>query len=189
MAKNKEDSEKEGKDKKGSEKLAVKGRSNWPQGDRIRSLEDEYEDFIRNIERALLWPRSRIGNTLLNWPEFYWPKLDWAETRKPLVDIRDTGKELVIEAEMPGIPKENIDIQLTEDSIEICGEMKTEEEEKEKGYFHKERRYTTCYRKVPLPSEVIPGKADATLENGILHITLPKKETSPKDKVHSVKIK
>jgi HSP20 family protein len=189
MAKKKGKSKKEGKDEQKTEKLAVKEQPNWPQKDMIRSFEDEYEDFRRNIERALWWPHSRIGSTLLNWPEFYWPKLDWAETRKPLVDIRDTGEELIIEAEMPGIQKENIDIQLTENSIEICGEMKTEEEEDEEGYFHQERRYTTCYRQVPLPSEVIPDKADATLEDGILYITLPKKKPAPKEKVHSVKIK
>jgi HSP20 family protein len=189
---------KKGKPKKGSKeetksqkskKLAVKEQPNWAQRDMVRSFEEEYDDFRRNIERAMLWPHSRIGSTLLNWPEFYWPKLDWAETRKPLIDIKDTGKELVIEAEMPGIPKENIDIQLTENSIEICGEMKTEEEEDDEGYFHQERRYTTCYRQVPLPSEVVPSRADATLEDGILYITLPKKKTTSREKTFSVKIK
>jgi HSP20 family protein len=75
------------------------------------------------------------------------------------------------------------------DSIEICGEMKTEEKEEKEGYYRQERSYSTCYRQTPLPAEIIPGKADATLENGILHIKLPKKVPTSEVETHTVKIK
>ncbi|UCE36151.1 MAG: Hsp20/alpha crystallin family protein [Thermoplasmata archaeon] len=188
MAKNSEKKGKGSKKEEKSKKLIPREPSRSHSPDKLRSFDQELEEFRRNIDRALWWPRTRIGSTLLNWPDFYLPKLDWAETRQPLIDIKDTGKELVIEAEMPGIPKENIDIQLTENSIEICGEMKSVEEEEE-GYFHQERRFTTCYRNMPLPTEVIPNMADATLEDGILYITLPKKKPISKEKTHSVKVK
>lgn len=171
------------------EKLAVREPSRWYPGDIMRGLNEEFDAFRRSIGQALWWPRSTIGSSLLAWPEYYWPKLDWADTRKPLMDIKDTGKELVIEAEMPGISKENIDIQLTERSIEICGEVKTEEEGEEEGYYRQERSYSTCYRRIPLPAEVIPNKADATLEDGILQITLPKKKPTSREEAHKVNVK
>jgi HSP20 family protein len=180
---------KKGTKQEKSEKLAVSETSRWYPGDIMHGLDEEFDAFRRSIGQALWWPRSSIGSSLLAWPEYYWPKLDWAETRQPLMDIKDTGKELVIEAEMPGISKENIDIQLTERSIEICGEVKTEEEGEEEGYYRQERSYSTCYRRIPLPAEVIPNKADARLEDGILHIKIPKKKPTSMEKSHSVKIK
>ena len=118
-----------------------------------------------------------------------WPEIERTWTKQPLMDIKDTGKELVIEAELPGIPKENIDIKLTENSIEICGEVKSEEKEEKEGYYRQERSYSTCYRNIPLPSEVIPNKADAKLEDGVLHIKLPKKKPTTKEKAHKVNVK
>jgi HSP20 family protein len=174
---------------KKAEQLAVREPSQWHPWDLMRSLDEEFEEYRRNLERSLWHPARQRRHALLTWPEFYWPKLEWAETKMPLMDIKDTGKELVIEAEMPGIPKENIDIKLTENSIEICGEMKTEEKGEEEGYYRQERSYSTCYRQMLLPSEVIPQKADATLENGILHIKLPKKEPTPEVEAHTVKVK
>lgn len=171
-----------------SEKIEVQESSSWLPLDIMQSLDEEFDEFRRNIERWLRKRRSRIRSTMLTWPEYYWPKLEWAGIRQPLMDIKDTGKELVIEAEMPGIPKENIEIQLTEKSIEICGGVKSEETEGN-GYHRRERSYSTCYRRVPLPADVIPTKADATLEHGILHIKLLKKKPATKEKVHAVKIK
>jgi HSP20 family protein len=106
-----------------------------------------------------------------------------------IMDIKDTGEELLIEAEMPGIPKENIDIQLTENSIEICGEIREEVKKDQEGYIRQERSYTTCQRQMPLPAEIVPDKADATLADGILHIKLPKKKPTPKEKTHTLKVK
>lgn len=166
------------------EKLAVKEPALWKPMDIMRSLDEEFEEFRRNIERSLWWP-TRWGAPI--WMR--WPEIDWAATRQPLMDIKDTGNELVIEAEMPGIPKENIDIQLTENSIEICGEVKSEEKEEKKGYYRQERSYSTCYRQMPLPAEIIPSKAEATLEDGILHIKIPKKKPTTKEKAHKVNVK
>ncbi|UCG68421.1 MAG: Hsp20/alpha crystallin family protein [Thermoplasmata archaeon] len=189
MAKKKGKTNKGSKKKTEPEKLAVRESPKLRTQDMLRSFDEEIETFRRNLERSLWWPQSRIGSTLLAWPEYYWPKLEWTDIKSPLMDIKDTGRELIIEAEMPRIPKENIDIQLTGNSIEICGELKTKEKEEDEGYYRQERSYTTCFRQVPLPGEAIPGKADATLEDGILHIKIPKKKSTPREKVHSVKVK
>jgi HSP20 family protein len=179
--------EKENKKKEESdrpEKLAVREPAFWRPRDIMRSLDEDFREFRRDLERSLLWP-TRWGAPI--WMKY--PQIDWSTTKQPLLDIKDTGKEIIIEAEMPGIPKENIEINVTENSIEISGKIKSEEEEEKEGYYRQERSYSTCYRQIPLPADVIPSKVDATLEDGILHIILPKKKPTAKKKGHKVKVK
>jgi len=172
-----------------AEKLIAREPSLWHPLGMARRLDEEFDELRRNFERSFFWPGGLRRPMLFRAPDFHWPEIDWTETRMPLVDIKDTGKELVLEAEMPGIPKENIDIKVTEDSIEICGEVKTVEKEEEEGYYRHERSYSKCFRQMPLPTEVIPEKADATLKEGGLHIKIPKKKPTSKAKGHSIKIK
>lgn len=184
------------KEKKG-EKVPVKSRKlatqpPWAQrfDEMLRRMDEEFEDMRDWAGRGPWWPglwelprpwqmRRFLG--LKDMPLF--------DVKRPLVDIRDTGKDIVVEAEMAGIPKKNIDINLTEDSIEIRGEVESKEEEEEEGYYRRERSYSTCFRRMPLPAEVIPDKATAKLEGGILHIDIPKKKPSPERKGHKVRIK
>ena len=154
----------------------------------MRDLDNAFDEFRRDIMHSLRWPLLR-RHTLLNWPDNYWPKMEWARMREPLVDIRDNGKEIVVDAEMPGIPKENIDIQVSANSIEICGELHSENEMEEEGYLQRERSFSTCYRQMPLPAEVIPDGADAIYKDGMLRVRLPKKDSSPAEKVRKIKIK
>jgi HSP20 family protein len=175
---------KKGDDAERSEKLAVQEQAAWQPFDIMRRMDQEFEDFRRNIERSLWWPSTWSRGSMFRWPEFR-----TLDIKQPLIDIKDTGTELIVEAELPGIPKENIDIQVTENSIEICGEVKSLEEKEKEGYYRQERSYSTCYRQTPLPDEVIPSKADATMENGILKVKIPKKKPIKDTKAHSVKVR
>ncbi len=179
----------EDKNKKKTDKLAKREPTPWWPWDFTRSMDEEFDEMRRSIERSLFWPHSRVGSGLVAWPEYFRPHLDIGSTRMVIMDIKDTGNELLIEAEMPGIPKENIDIHLTENSIEICGQVREEVKEEDKGYIRQERSYTTCQRQMPLPAEIVPDMADATLEDGILRIKLPKKTPTPKEKTHTLKVK
>jgi HSP20 family protein len=109
-------------------------------------------------------------------------------TRTPPVDIIDSDKEIIVNAELPGIPKENVDINVTERAIEISAEAEVVKEEKEEGYHYRERSYNRIHRVLPLPSEVIANKAEANLRNGVLEVRIPKK-TTPGKKKHRVKVK
>ena len=109
------------------------------------------------------------------------------EFRAPYVDVIDRGDSLIVTAEMPGIPKENIDVQVDENSIEISGRSEEEKEEKDSEYYRKERVASSFYREIPLPEEVKPEEANAKFNNGILEIKLPKKvptKASRKKKVN-----
>jgi HSP20 family protein len=102
------------------------------------------------------------------------------DTRRPFIDVVETDKEVTATAEMPGLEKSDININLTEDRLEISAETKQEEEKKEKGYIYKERRSGSYYRAISLPSSIDPDNAKATYNNGVLQITMQKTEVKKK---------
>ncbi|MDK2835866.1 MAG: hypothetical protein PWP21_643 [Thermosediminibacterales bacterium] len=106
--------------------------------------------------------------------------------RQPSVDIFQTENDVVIKAEMPGVNPQDLDINVTENTVTLQGEIKHINETNEEGYIRKERRYGKFYRTFPLPVEVKPENARASLKNGILEIRLPKSE---KAKQKGIKIK
>jgi HSP20 family protein len=80
----------------------------------------------------------------------------------------------VVKAEMPGIRKENLDLQLTADSITISGRKSSEEKVEQKDYFRLERCYGSFTRRFPLPVETMTEKARATFRDGMLEVRIPK---------------
>jgi HSP20 family protein len=110
--------------------------------------------------------------------------------RQPLVDLADNGEEYVVKAELPGIKREDLKIEITENGIEISGETKTEqkEEDKDKGYLKRERRYASFFRSLPLPDAVLTDKAEAELKDGVLTVKLPK-AAPPEKKTKKVQVK
>ncbi|MHA1385438.1 MAG: Hsp20/alpha crystallin family protein [Candidatus Helarchaeota archaeon] len=99
------------------------------------------------------------------------------------MDLIDKGDKYSIIAEIPGIPKEDINIEITKNVLEIKAENKTVKEEKKEGYIKRERGQRSFYRRVVLPEEIIADKIEAELKNGILSIDIPKKEPEPKKKI------
>ena len=136
-------------------------------------------DFFENFNRFFLedpWSSMwwRRGIPLINWPERWLDR----DTKIPTLDLIDTGDKYKIVAEVPGVLKENIDINITEKSINICGETITETEEENEGYLRRERGYSTICRDMQFPEEVNPDKAEATLKNGILEVKVSKKKST-----------
>ena len=99
----------------------------------------------------------------------------------PAVDMYQTDNEVVVKAALPGIKAEEVQINITGDVLSLKGEVKQNEEVKEKAYHIREQRWGTFERTLVLPSNVVADKAKADFENGILTITLPKaEEVKPK---------
>ena len=94
------------------------------------------------------------------------------------VDVRDVDDSIIVTADMPGVEKEDVNITVSDDTLEISTESREEvsEEKDEEGFVRRERHYTGYYRRVPLPGPVDDSNAKATLNNGVLEITLPKSE-------------
>jgi HSP20 family protein len=103
--------------------------------------------------------------------------------RHPLVDIYETPDEVVVDADLPGVQKEDIEVSATEDTITIKAEAEKEEEVEEEGYYLKERGHMKFYRRLPLPKKVKPKQIKAKYQNGILTVKLPKLEQEEKESV------
>ena len=96
----------------------------------------------------------------------------------PPVDIRETDDALVLTAELPGLTKEDVQITLENRVLTLAGERKFEKEAKGENYHRIERSYGAFTRSFTLPPNVKTEKVDASFENGVLSVTLPKMEES-----------
>lgn len=106
----------------------------------------------------------------------------------PRIDLYQTEQEVVATAELPGIEsKDDIEVAVTPDTLNLKGELKRINEVKEDDIFQSERYYGTFSRMLPLPAEVNPEGTKAHYHNGLLEIRMPKTERGQK-KVHRVQI-
>jgi HSP20 family protein len=91
----------------------------------------------------------------------------------PAIEVRELDNQIEITAELPGLNKDNVKLEVTEDQIILEGEKKVEEEKKEKGYVRSERSYGHFYRAIPLPDGADAEKAKAEFKDGILRVSVP----------------
>jgi HSP20 family protein len=101
-------------------------------------------------------------------------------TLAPRVDVSETGKELTLKVELPGVEEKDIDVSLSGNQLTIKGEKRSEEEKKdgdEGRVFHRvERSFGAFQRTMTVPFDVEPDKVSAEFRNGVLTVTLPKPE-------------
>ncbi|RIK34712.1 MAG: heat-shock protein Hsp20 [Chloroflexi bacterium] len=92
------------------------------------------------------------------------------------LDIKEDENKYTVQASIPGIKPDDLDITVHDHMLTISGEMKHEEEKKGEQYHLRERRYGKFMRSVNLPAAVNSEKAEASFENGVLTLQLPKSE-------------
>ena len=102
------------------------------------------------------------------------------------IDMYETKDDVMVRAALPGVKPEQVEVTITGDALTIRGESKEENEVKEENYVRKERRYGSFSRCVTLPSGVKADKAEATFENGVLTLKIPKTEEA---KPRTIKVK
>jgi HSP20 family protein len=90
------------------------------------------------------------------------------------VDIFEDNESVIVKAELPGIRKEDLDIQLAPDSITISGQKSSEERVEQKDFFRLERSYGSFTRRFQLPVETLTDRARAIFKDGILEVRIPK---------------
>ena len=98
------------------------------------------------------------------------------EAIAPPLDVHQTADEIVVTAALPGIKPEDVDITITGQTLSIRGEMKADEEISRDQYLYRERRYGTFHRQLQLPVRVEGDRAEATFEDGVLTLHIPKAE-------------
>jgi len=134
-------------------------------------------DMLDNFDRIFIenpWTPSwwRQRRPLVPW-QGNWLE---ADTKITPLDLVDSGDRYKVIAEVPGVLKNDLEVNITENTIDICGETKTDTKEKDEGYLRRERRYSTLCRNIKFPEEVNPNKAEATLKDGILEVEVFKKK-------------
>ena len=139
-----------------------------------------FDDFRRSFD-SLMAPFMPMRTSLATSTRF--------PTRYPLCDLVDQGENFVVTAELPRLKKENVDVQLNKDTLVIQAEIEEKTEEKDGQYLHRERTYSSVNRSIRFPEEVDPEGVKGEMENGVLILTIPKKEPRPEEKLRKVELK
>ena len=143
----------------------------------LTTFDDLMNDFRKNFIESIAFP-------------FEWISVESVvPVREATVDLVDEGNRFVVHAEMPGVAKDNIDVALTKDGIEISAETDVETEDTEKNFVVRERVYSHIYKQLSFPEEVIPEQAESIFRNGLLEVSIPKKTIAPAPKKHKVTVK
>jgi len=125
-----------------------------------RQMNTLFDDFFRGLDAA---PR---GFSTQGFGNFI-----------PTVDVKESEKEFMIKAELPGVEEKDVEVTVTKDAVTIKGEKKEEKEDKDKSYYYMERSYGSFQRVIPLDAETESDKAQASFKNGVLNITVPKSKS------------
>jgi len=100
----------------------------------------------------------------------------------PAVDVRQCNGDLVVTAEVPGLKKDEIKVELTDDALVIQGERKCEHKEDHAGYHSWERSYGQFYRAIPLPEGAKTDQVKAELQDGVLKVSVPVPQAEKKSR-------
>lgn len=135
-----------------------------------------FEDF--GFRRGLMapWPISRwsgLGADLTTW--------------SPALEVFRRDDRLVIRADLPGLTKDDVKVEVTDDTVTIRGERRQEQEERRAGYYHSERSYGYFCRSIPLPEGAEADKAEANFRDGVLEITMPAPAEASRGRLIEVK--
>jgi HSP20 family protein len=137
---------------------------------RTRQMNNIFDDFRNSIE-------SMLNPSFSPWG--YFPsasRIGVDEVRVPVYDVVDRGSKYEVIVELPGIDKDNIRINATDDSVEISAEQSQNEEERKKEFSYSQRTFSSFYCTVPVPTEILSSEVTARSDSrGILRINLPKK--------------
>lgn len=145
----------------------------------VRAIEDTERGFLEDLNRFVEgnFPSLR---SLRNWM----PMGDrpWV----PTAEVYETDNKVVVRVELPGVNPDDVDISAAGDVLIVKGERKLAEDVSSEQYHECERCYGKFYRRIPLPEEADVSKIEATFENGILEITVPRPKA---EKATKIKIK
>lgn len=127
-----------------------------------RDLFDEMEQRFDTLRRELL---GRQGGSSL---------IPTAGQALPPADLIDEGNQYVLTLDVPGVRKEDIDLEVRQNAIQVRARRREESETRQRGYLRHERSSEQFERYLTLPEEINPDNAKARLNNGVLEIELPK---------------
>ncbi len=140
----------------------------------LEEMDRMFDDIDKTFQRFFGEPLMR------RYRKRFTPSFE-TDFRSPVLDIQDLGDRYSVQAEMPGLDKDDIELEITDDKLTIKAEKEQETKEEGEDYIRRERGYRSFYRELPLSDEVISEETKASYENGILDISIPKKEKEKKE--------
>ncbi|WP_146346834.1 Hsp20/alpha crystallin family protein [Phaeobacter marinintestinus] len=136
--------------------------------------------MVEKTEQASLWPSlydplRSFGTRVADW-------------LNPATEASGNDDAYDIRMELPGVSEDDIELTVEDGVVNIRGEKKTQQEEKGDTWYFSERQYGAFRRSFRLPENADGGKASASMKDGVLHVTVPKKVPEPKNEVNKVTI-
>ena len=128
-----------------------------------------------SLMRRLSDDMERIFEDTRPFSKFPFPYASEANERRwvPDVEAFERKGEFVVRADMPGLARDDVKVEISDGELVLHGERKEEKEQKEKGYYTCERSYGAFHRSIPLPEGVKADEAKATFKDGVLEIAMP----------------
>ena len=136
-----------------------------------------------DIDRSIENLRRDMEKALSSFPSISMPQMSQTSC-----DVIDEGNQFRVKMDVPGIKKNEVKLNVTDNSLEVSAEHKEESEEKKKNYLRKERSQVSYYRSLPLSEKIISGKVMAKLTDGVLDITLPKSKPTETQKKKPISV-
>ena len=137
----------------------------WRPFRELEDIEQRFDELFNRPSLPRLWRRLPVE------------EIGWA----PAIEVFEREDKFVVKAELPGMKEEDIDVSVVGDTLTIKGERRAETEAKEENYYCCERSYGSFFRSIALPSTVDAKKIEASYEDGVLEMSLPKAaEVKPK---------
>lgn len=130
-----------------------------------RRFGDLFDRRFRPLRGGRWWPARELG------------------MGAPAVDVFEEKGEIVAKADLPGIEKDEVEVNVSDHRLTIQGEKKKEQETKEENYYYAERSYGSFCRSIDLPEGVDTAKAKASFKNGVLEIRFPKTEEAKRKEI------
>ena len=139
-------------------------------GDPFEFMTRMSEEMDRTFDR--LWRDFGIQRRRSWLPQGLFGRRSRQGAWAPTVEAFQKGDRFIVRAELPGLKKDDVEVELTDDALTIRGERREEREEERGGYYHSEREYGEFYRTIPLPEGVIGESAQATFSDGVLEVSM-----------------
>lgn len=144
----------------------------WFRADPWEELERSWGDYLDYMERF----QEELPSAIRRF------------TKDITCDLADKGDRFVLTADIPGMEKDEVNVNVVDSEIEISAEHKESKDETKKGYVRKERSEVRYYRSLTLPEDIVSTKVTAKMNNGILTVDLPKKVPTKMEEPIAIKV-
>ena len=134
----------------------------------MRRFSEEMDRLLEDFGMGRSWLAPSFGREVFPSTFGSFEQSVWS----PQIEAFERGGKFIVRADLPGLKKDDVKVEVTDEAITLSGERRQEHEEKGEGYYRTERSYGSFYRQIPLPEGIKADDATATFQNGVLEISM-----------------